>query len=157
MKGYTHTKKKPEFRLFKIRDRLRLFSKEIRRDKILTNIRPKVEKRIKEQTNTQLIGQIREKKVIAALEDLKKKGKIHDYFQSGKLSYADLIEGIDFIFVYVKDVYHVCYFSVTGSRWVDKHLEKHPEIPVLNIRLDENRESIEKKILKLEEESKQEK
>ena len=149
MKRYTHTKKKPEFRLFKIMDWLRLFPKEMRRDKILANIRPKVEKSIKEQADAQLIGQIREKKVIAALEDLKKKGKIRDYLPSARDSYANLIQGIDFVLIYVNDIYKVCYFSVTGPKWIKSHLQKHPEIPVLSIDLTESKKSIQSKVLAL--------
>lgn len=149
MKRYTHTKKKPEFRLFKIMDWLRLFPKEMRRDKILANIRPKVEKSIKEQADAQLIGQIREKKVIAALEDLKKKGKIRDYLPSARDSYANLIQGIDFVLIYVNDTYKVCYFSVTGPKWIKSHLQKHPEIPVLSIDLTESKKSIQSKVLAL--------
>ena len=121
----------------------------MRRNKILADIRPKVEKEIKEQVDAQLIGQIRERKVIAALKDLKEKRKIRDYLPSARNSYANLIQGVDFTLIYVNETYKTCYFSVTGPKWVRGHLERHPEIPVLSIDLRESKKSIERKILAL--------
>lgn len=144
-------RKKKERKIFKKDDWQKLFPEAVHQADILAKIRPKVERNIKVQQSEQLIGENRERKVVAALNDLKKKGEIRDYFKSEKLSYADLIQGIDFIFIYVDDVYRVCSFSVTGKNWVGKHLEKHPEIPVVEVRLNETRESIQKKIMGLKE------
>ena len=152
MKRHKHVhNKRSNFKLLKAKDWLRLFPQEIKRGRIMDKVRPKIERKIKEQRDTysQLIGKIREEKVIFALEHLKQQAKIRDYFQSGKWSYANLIEGIDFVFIYIENTYHVCFFSVTGPRWVKEHLERHPQIPVVSISLKESRRSIEKKILNL--------
>lgn len=131
------------------KDWLDLFPQEIQQSIILAEVRPRIEEKITKQAQSQLIGQLRKRKVAAALGNLKKKGEIRDYFQSGEMSYANLIEGVDFTFIYIEDVYRVCYFSVTGLKWAKKHLIKHPQIPVLVIGLNEKRRSIEKKILSL--------
>lgn len=149
MKRHTHRKKKVEFRPFTIKDWLRLFSEGIRRTEVLVNIGPKVEKKIKKQADTQLIGQIRERKVIAALEGLKERGEIRGYLPSGGLSYAHLIQGVSFTLVYVNKTYKTCSFSATGPKWIKQHLEKHPEVPILSIDLGESKKSIQRKILAL--------
>ena len=129
---------------------LKLFPEEVRKSAFLYNVRPKIkEKILLGQPETQRIGRLREQKVNEALKNLKKKEEIRDYFWSGKLSYADLIEGVDFIFVYVDTKYKICRFSVTGWNWVEKHRKKHPDIPILPVGLKESRESIERKILSL--------
>jgi hypothetical protein len=102
-----------------------------------------------EWPETQKIGLLREEKVNDALKNLKRKGKIRDYFWSGKLSYADLIEGVDFTFVFVDTKYKICRISVTGWNWIEKHRKRHPEIPILPVGLRESRKSIERKILSL--------
>jgi len=91
--------------------------------------------KIKSQEIGQKIGKIREHKVILALEHLKKHGIIKDYLQTAKLSFSDLMRGIDFYIIFVDDKYRSQAFSVTGLAWLDSHLEKHPEIPVLTISL----------------------
>jgi len=128
---------------------LKLFPREIQRTENLNRVRPKIEKKILGQPQAQEIGELREKKVLDALEDLKEKREIQNYLSQGKLSYADL-GGVDFIFVYVNDgAYKVCRFSVTGERWIKKHQERHPEIPVIPVDLNESRESIEQRVLAL--------
>ena len=145
MKGRNRT----EFKVFKIEDWIRLFPHEVERSAALARVRPKIEKKIEEQIKTQSIGWIREKKVAAALEDLKRGGEIRDYLLSARDSYTNLIQGIDFIFIYVNGIYRTCRFSVTGPKWVESHLKRHPEIPVISVDLTERRESIQSKILAL--------
>lgn len=142
-------KKKRKRKVFTRKDWETLFPKEVQQADFMARIRPKVQEKIESQQEEQKIGEKIEKKVLAALEDLKNKRKIRDYFWSKKLSYADLI-GIDFLFIYVDDVYRVCSFSVTGRNWIRKHMEKHPEIPVIAVRLNESKQSIQEKILALE-------
>ncbi len=127
----------------------RLFPGEEEIFTLFVRIRQKIKARMVYQKKSQKIGVLREEKVKEALNDLKQKGEIHDFLPHGKLSYTDLIKGIDFIFVYIDGCYKTCRFSVTGEDWIQKHLQRHPEIPVLAIGLSENQKSIEKKILAL--------
>ncbi len=101
------------------------------------------------EKKTEWIGQMREEMVRSVLEELKQKGEIHDFVGTGKLTFADLIKGVDFIFVYVEDVYKTISFSVTGPKWLAKHRAAHPEIPTISVRLNESSISIENKILGL--------
>lgn len=121
----------------------------MKEDEILARVRPKIQQEVFWQSETQNIGKLREEKVSKALKSLKKKGEIRDYRWLGKLSYYDLIEGADFIFIYIDGHYKICYFSVTGKRWIEKHQKNHPEVPVLTIGLREEEESIKEKIIAL--------
>jgi len=148
LKGRNRT----EFKVFKIEDWIKLFPHEVARSAVLIRVRPKIEKKIEGQIKTQPIGRIREKKVTTALEDLKQKGEIRDYLLSARDSYTNLIQGIDFIFIYVNGIYRICRFSVTGPKWIESHLKRHPEIPVISVDLTEGGESIQSKILALKNE-----
>ncbi len=147
LKRRTQKERLGELKRFTRSDWRRLFPKETRIEKILLKIRPKVEEKILGQSETEIIGRRREGKVFNALRELKKKGVIRDYLSPGKLSYSDLIEGVDCIFVYVDSCYKVCRFSITGRRWIKQHQERHPEIPVFSVDLEESEESIEQKII----------
>lgn len=128
---------------------MRLFP--VDKAEILAKVRTKVKEEKKFQENGQKIGDIIEEKVFNALQSLEeKKGEIKGFFQTEQLDYADLMEGVDFVFWYVDGRYEKLRdFSVTGKHWVQKHLQKHPEVPVLAIGLLESQKSIEQKILAL--------
>lgn len=109
-----------------------------------------VEKKIPFQEDTEWIGMVRERKVNRALTELKNEGKIIDFVPTGRLSYADLMKGIDFAFSAIADKRHVfMVFSVTGKKWVESHLLKHPLVPVVAVELDEEISSVKRKILDL--------
>lgn len=130
----------------------RWFPGETKREEILSKVRPKIQRKVRYTNNTQsrLIGRIRERKVSEALQALKNRGIIHDYLSPGPLSYDDLIEGVDFIFIYPADgVYKTCRFSVTGPKGAKKDQERHPEIPVISVEIDDDQYSIECKIMRL--------
>jgi len=127
----------------------KLFSKNEKEAKDLNKVRSNIKRKAMFQTNAQRIGKIREEKVRRALQSLKDKKKIVSFLPTMKFSFEDLIEGIDFMFIYVNGTYQTCRFSVTGHRWVKEHQERHPEIPVIAVRLKEGKWSIEKKILDL--------
>lgn len=113
-------------------------------------IKEKIETETKTQTKAQIIGRIREKKVLDALVDLKQKKLIRDFLKTEKLGYTDLMLGIDFYVVFVgNNEYYSQPFSVTGSSWVGSHFNKHPEIPSIIVFLDETQDSIQRKILQL--------
>jgi hypothetical protein len=112
-------------------------------------IKKKLRQTIEKQKDEQIIGDFRERKVYLALESLKKKGLIRNFLKTKKLSYPDLMLGIDFYIVFIDNEYHALPFSVTGPRWVDVHFEKHPEIPVIAVNLEDSRVAIEEKILNL--------
>lgn len=129
---------------------IRLFPHSVDEAKILAETRSKVEKEMKSQANEQKIEKIRNERVKEALRELKQKGEIKYFRQTEKLGYGDLIKGVDFWFRYVDGRYEkFCSFSVTSKDWVQKRLQKHSEIPVLAIGLQERQESIEAKILAL--------
>jgi len=147
LKRRTQKERLGERKLYKRSNWLRLFSREEKEAKILARVQARIQEKMLEEPESQAIGRLREKKVFDALQSLKEKGEIHDYLWSERLSYANLIEGVDFIFIYIDDCYEVCRFSVTGWRWIDRHQKRHPEIPVFPVDLTESRESIEQKIL----------
>lgn len=79
------------------------------------------------------IGVLRENLTKKILEELKRERKIKDFLQTSRLSWADVIEGVDFYVVVVKNRYEVIPLSITGLGWVKKHLNKHPDKPVIPI------------------------
>ena len=128
---------------------LKLFPQEIQMVENFNKARPVIEAKTLKKPRAQEIGRLREEKVLEALQSLKKEGEIHDFLWPGKLSYTDLIEGVDFIFIYVDGCYKVCRFSVTGRKWVKQHKKRHPEVPVFSVDLKESKKSIEYKIISL--------
>jgi len=150
LKRRTHKERLGERKRWKTNDWLKVFPRETKKAKTLAKVQPKIqEKMLKEPEAQNIIGRLREEKVSDALQNLKKKREIRDYLETGKLSYADLIEGVDFIFIYVDGIYRICRFSVTGWKWLEEKQEKHPEIPILPITLEESMKSIEQKIIAL--------
>jgi hypothetical protein len=135
-----------ERKIFKREDWKKAFPDFYQRGNLLKKIKIKI--RV-EDKKALVIGETREKMVMTVLEKMKRQGKIRDYIRTEKFGYLDLILGVDFIITYVNDKYRVCQFSVTGPAWVKGHKERHPEIPIVSVKLNENKESIEKKILKL--------
>lgn len=80
------------------------------------------------------IGEQREKLVAKILEELKESGIICGFVPSGRHSYPDIKEGVDFYAVRIgEEKYQVVPLSITGKAWVEKHKERHPEIPVVEI------------------------
>jgi len=139
-----------ESKKFTRRDWKRIFPEQIKKIEILNRARSRIESKISEESQSQILGSTREKIVVLALQSLKEKGEIAGYLSMNRLSYSDLIEGVDFLFVYIDGVYETCRFSVTGKKWIKSHQKKHPEIPVISINLDnDNLELIEQKILAL--------
>lgn len=117
------------------------------------DVRRKVEKEIasggKEEAIGRLIGKHREFLVIKILEALKREGIIRDFIAPGNLSYSDLERGIDVFVVKVgESKYHVIPLSVTGKAWAAKHMEKHPEIPVIEIGFKDKYDAIKEKVEK---------
>ena len=134
---------------FERSDWLEMFPTGVKVSQVLARVVPKLEEKIPEQYKGQVIGFKRELKVLEALVNLKKSGRIHDYLQSGKWSFADL-SGIDFFITFVdRKSYRVCSFSVTGGKWLSDHQKKHPDIPCIDIALNESITEVEKKILTL--------
>lgn len=94
------------------------------------------------------IGQWRECVVTEILEELKKSKIIRDYVIPGFLSHANVERGIDTFIIWVGEKkYHVVPLSITGETWVEKHKEKHPEIPIIAIKFGESSLVIKKRIM----------
>jgi len=132
----------------------KLFPIDKKKAETLNRVRLSIKRKAAFQTNAQRIGKIREEKVRRALQSLKDKKKITSFLSTIKFSFSDLIEGIDFRIIYIDKKYEIFDFSVTGKRWVEEHQERHPEIPIIAVRLREDRKSIERKILELLDKSK---
>lgn len=145
-------------RLGEMPNRTNLWSKVFpidgKKAEILNRVRPSIKRKAVFQTNAQRIGKIREEKVRRALQSLKDKKKITSFLSTMKFSFSDLMEGIDFRIIYIDKQYEIFDFSVTGQRWVEEHQEKHPEVPIIAVRLREDRKSIEQKILEIMDKSK---
>ncbi len=68
--------------------------------------------------------------------------------RTGKLSFLDLIKGIDFLITCVEGSRHkFIVLQVTGPKWAAKDKERHPEVPVVSIDSKEKNEDIKKKIM----------
>jgi hypothetical protein len=93
------------------------------------------------------IGLNREDIVFLTLKEMKRKQEIHDFLRSEKFSKND-VRGVDFIIIAVgKSKYRKVEISVTGPRWAKKDQEKHPDIPVLAVKEEDDIESMREKIL----------
>jgi hypothetical protein len=92
-------------------------------------------------------GRSAEEKAKKALQNLKKKGQISGFFQASKYQRLDR-EGCDFIvFIKKNSPFHLqIKSSLTGA---NKHLKRHPDIPVLIIKPEENEENIETELIKI--------
>ena len=93
-------------------------------------------------------GKRREQKMADILQEMEKNGLIRDFQPTGDLSFQDVVEGIDFFVVYVDDKsYRFIPLSVTGERWMEKHRNRHPEIPVIDIAESDTTASVKNKIM----------
>jgi len=96
------------------------------------------------------IGRKRQDKISFFLQELKEGGIIRDFLQTDDLSFQDIVEGIDFFIVYIDGAkYKTCPLSVTGERWVEKHRNQHPEIPVVTVNFFDTSVSIKSKIMEV--------
>lgn len=127
----------------------KLFPISEKKAEILKKVKVKILQKTIPQTKEQKIGEIREQKVQHALQALKDKKQIVSYLRTAKFSFSDLIDGVDFMFIYVRRTYQTCRFSVTGHKWIEEHQKNHPKIPVIAVYLEETKKSVERKILKL--------
>ena len=94
------------------------------------------------------LGRKREAMVNKALRELKDRGLIRGFVATGNLSWADIVNGVDFYIVYVSNRYKVCSLSVTGRGWVEIKKRQHPDNQVICVGLEETQKSVENKILK---------
>ncbi len=96
------------------------------RDKLLAEARP---------NRARAVGILRQDIVREVLNQLKNRGLIKFYLQTEAFSWADLVEGIDFYIVVIKERYITIPISVTGPFWIRSHLTRHPDIPVVAVDL----------------------
>lgn len=94
------------------------------------------------------IGKERQKMAILALQELKDKELIYNFWPTSEDSFQDIVKGIDFYVSYFNGARRrVFSFSITGERWAKKDRDQHPEIPVVAINLSETSDSIKSKIM----------
>jgi len=94
------------------------------------------------------IGKRREQRVAGILQEMENSGLIRGFAPPGDLSFQNVVEGIDFFVVYVDaGSYRFLPLSVTGERWIEKHRERHPEIPIIDIAEKDTTVSIKNKII----------
>ena len=94
------------------------------------------------------IGKRREQRMEVVLHEMKDKGLIRGFVPPGDLSFQDVVGGIDFFVVYVDGrSYRFLPLSVTGKRWIEKHRNRHPEIPIIDIAESDTTVSIKSKIM----------
>lgn len=94
------------------------------------------------------VGVKREEMVVDALRAMQKDGEIIWFARTGRLSFADLMRGIDF-FIVAMNVSRrlVVRLAVTGDYWVADYVARHPENPVLAVDVErDNRETLRRKI-----------
>ena len=114
-------------------------------------IRKKVEKEMEEAGLAgyiaMQIGKRKEMLVMKVLEELKEVGTIRDFVPSGNRSYSDMEGGIDVFATRVGEKgYQVIPLSITGRKWVEKHKNKHPEVPVIEVNSWESYSTIKKRV-----------
>lgn len=96
------------------------------------------------------IGKRREQRTADVLQEMKDRGLIRGFLPTGDLSFQDIEKGIDFFVVYIGSTkYGICPLSVTGEEWVEKHRDRHPEIPIIAINLSDTPASIKSKIMEV--------
>lgn len=95
------------------------------------------------------IGKIREQKVEKALLKMRDNKEIVNFVSSGNFSYSDVINGIDFYVIFVDKRYKFIPLSVTGPNFVEDHRIKHPEVPVVAVRLSTPYKEIRERILEI--------
>ncbi len=82
-----------------------------------------------------MVGILRQDIVDDILVYLQGKGSIFFYLETEAFSWADLIDGVDFYIVVIKERYIAIPISVTGPFWIKSHLERHPDVPVVSVDL----------------------
>jgi len=95
------------------------------------------------------VGKLREKMVSDVLSNMKENKEISDFLSSGNLSSTDIFDGIDFYIVIIDKEYKSIPISVTGPDFVEEHKRKHPDIPVVAVKLSSSYEEIRTKILEI--------
>ncbi len=95
------------------------------------------------------IGKIREQKVEKALFKMKRDKEIINFLSSGNFSYPDVIDGIDFYIIFINKRYRVIPLSVTGPDFVEDHRVKHPEVPIIAVKLSTPYQEIRERILEI--------
>lgn len=96
------------------------------------------------------IGKERQRMAIFALQKLKDDEKIYNFWPTSEDSFQDIMKGIDFYISYFNGArIRVCSFSVTGEKWAEEDRKRHPEIPVVIIKLSDTSECIKGKIMEV--------
>src|SRR3989344_4215 len=90
------------------------------------------------------LGDERQRRALQALMHMRNAGTILAFLPTGRLSYADLIKGIDF-YVVVRGVYKrlVIPFDVGGEPWAGLKAERHPGVFPVSIDLFDALELVE--------------
>lgn len=102
----------------------------------------------KQPPRRERIGCERVQRVLEALAELKKDRKIHDFLQTEKLGFRDLILGIDcYVILVGKSRYIVAPINSTGSRWVRKHMKAHSDVWVVAVDSEDTKERIKQKLV----------
>ncbi|MFA6407371.1 MAG: hypothetical protein WCV80_01550 [Candidatus Paceibacterota bacterium] len=89
-----------------------------------------------QSARSRVVGDERQKKIRDILVYLKEKKRIRDFIETGKLSFDDVIKGIDFYVVCVNTRYALMPLSVTGPYWAEEHKKQHPNVPVVSVDLN---------------------
>jgi len=113
-------------------------------------LREKIKEEIKSCGNwaSERIGKRREFMVNKILKELKTSGIISGFVPSGRFSYSDIKEGIDFYVVRIdKRKYQSIPLSITGKAWVENHKKRHPDIPTVEIEFYESYETMKNRIV----------
>ena len=96
------------------------------------------------------IGKERKRMVKSALQELKKEKRIQNFFPTSDLSFQDIMEGKDmFVSYFNGERIRVCSFSFTGEMWVEEDRKRHPEVPVIAIKLSDTPDFIKSKIMEV--------
>ncbi|MFH1162166.1 MAG: hypothetical protein V1696_02735 [Candidatus Jorgensenbacteria bacterium] len=95
----------------------------------------------------EFVGRERERLVRAVLEKMERQNAILGFVETGRFSYADVKKGVDFYVVVMRRRRReVVELSVTGPRRVKDHLRRHPEIPVIGVKMNEKIPKVEEKV-----------
>ena len=120
------------------------------RNKKFCAIRDEIQKKRQSPENqwSNEIGKERQKMAILALQELKDRELIYNFWPTSEDSFQDIVKGIDFYVSYFNGARRrVFSFSITGEKWAKKDRDRHPEVPVVAINLSETSDSIKSKIM----------
>lgn len=93
------------------------------------------------------IGDMREEKIFGILQKMKDDNSIRDFLPTGKLSFADVMYGVDFyVTVICESSHRFIELSITGPKWVEKHKQKRPNTLVIGVESYETDDIIRKRI-----------